>query len=237
MRSIGVIAARGSSKRLPRKCMLPLGGRPLVQYSCLAATAAKLDRIVITTEDPEIASAAAEVGVNAPFLRPAALAEDWATSPSILQHALDEMETRDGYRYDVAVLLQSTSPFIQPAIIDACVEALRENPNAASAVTVRAVKEPPQWMYSIDGNGYASNILSQKIDAKTEHKQLLNQVFIPTGGAYAIRSDILRQTGMLLVDPMKVVEVDQIYAADIDDAEDFARAEALLPQLDLHWQS
>src|SRR5262245_14661230 len=99
--SLGVIVARGASKRLPRKNLRPLLGLPLVAWSVRAALASRLDRVVVTTEDPEIAEVARREGADVPFMRPEELAADYARSDDILLHALAATEADDGRGYDV----------------------------------------------------------------------------------------------------------------------------------------
>src|SRR5262245_23004085 len=124
MLSLGIIFARGGSKRLPRKNVKPLLGLPLVGWMCRAAAASTLSRAIVSTEDDEIAAICEENSVAAPFRRPAALANDFASSPDILLHAIEAMERIDGRRYDVAALLQPSTPFALPEHIDACLAAM-----------------------------------------------------------------------------------------------------------------
>jgi len=228
MRSLGIIAARGSSKRLPNKCLLPLGDMPLVGHVCQSALAASFDRLVLSTESPEIAAAARKTGVEAPFERPAELAEDWATSTAILQHALDWVETTSGETFDIVVLIQATSPFLKTHSINECIAALKRSPSAHCAITMRETREAPQWMYSIDGEGFAENILQVTIDASSEHKQLLDKTYFPTGGAYAVRSSGLREHNLIVNDPIVPVIVEMQDAVDIDDELDLEMARFLL---------
>ena len=91
--SLGVVVARGQSKRLPRKMLRPLAGHPLVAYMARAALASGLDRVILSTDDDEIAAAAKSYGLEAPFRRPAELATDFATNDRVLLHALDWAES------------------------------------------------------------------------------------------------------------------------------------------------
>src|SRR5215470_5095173 len=103
MRALGVIPARGSSKRLPRKNILPLNGRPLIAYMIGAAKASALDRVVVSTEDEEIATVAKGAGGDVPFRRPLALADDYAEDSDILLHANDMVAEQEGSGYGIIV--------------------------------------------------------------------------------------------------------------------------------------
>lgn len=109
---LGLILARGGSKRLPRKNVLPLAGKPLIAYTINAAKeSGVVDRIVVSTDDAEIADVSKRHGAEVPFLRPAELSGDTATSESAIRHALEWLEKEEGYSPDYLLLLQPTIPF------------------------------------------------------------------------------------------------------------------------------
>ena len=142
MTVLGVIPARGGSKAIPRKNLHPLGGEPLIAWTCRAAIGARtLTRTVVSTDDPEIAAAARRYGVEAPFLRPRHLAGDDTPTLPVVVHALDEL-AREGFVPDAVAILQPTSPFRRSEHIDAALTLL-EATGADSVVTV--VKVPHQF--------------------------------------------------------------------------------------------
>ncbi len=109
---LGLILARGGSKRLPRKNVLPLAGKPLIAYSIEAAKeSGVVDRIVVSTDDAEIADVSKRHGAEVPFLRPADLSGDSATSESAIRHAVEWLKQEEGYEPDYLLLLQPTIPF------------------------------------------------------------------------------------------------------------------------------
>ncbi|WP_051445316.1 cytidylyltransferase domain-containing protein [Desulfocurvus vexinensis] len=115
---LALIPARGGSKGIPRKNVAPLAGLPLIAYSILVARAATLvDRVVVSTDDPDIAARAREFGAEAPFLRPAELSGDRATPGTCVPHALAELG-RQGYHPAVVAVLYPTHPFRTPALVD-----------------------------------------------------------------------------------------------------------------------
>ena len=230
MASLGVICARAGSKRLPGKNLKPLRGVPLLGYVCRAARASRIDRVILSTEDAAIARAAAAVGVEAPFERPRALAADYASSPDIVGHAIDWMAANGGGAYDIAVLIQPTTPFLTPADIDACLDAVASG--TASAFTVRQATEPPEWMFVHGPDGAARTLLGDPIAGAREHSQHVRTCYVPTGGAYAVRVAAMRSQGRIICDPAHLVETTPERAADIDDELDFLYAEMLAEHFD-----
>lgn len=138
---VALIPARGGSKGLPGKNLAPLGGRPLVAWSVEAALACPLvDRVVVSTDSPEIAAQAERFGAEVPFLRPAALGGDTVTTGAAVRHALDELQ-RDGYRPEVLAVLYPTSPFRPPGLLDRLVGL--NLGGHASVVTARRMEPSP----------------------------------------------------------------------------------------------
>jgi len=224
MRALGVIPARGSSKRLPRKNILPLNGQPLIAYMIGAAKASRLDRVVVSTEDDEIAAVARRCGGDVPFKRPAALAEDFAQDSDILLHAHDAVAKLENSTYDILVHLQPTTPFILPQTIDECVTAIA-NSDANCCFAARPVSEPPQWMFVSEKNGSAKLLLGKRIEGDAIHTQKLECPVFPAGAAYAVRTDLLRKEKNLFVEPYRVVMMDPLRAIDVDEEIDLMLAE------------
>lgn len=134
-----MIPARGGSKGIPRKNLASLAGRPLMAYTVDAArSSGHLTRIVVSTEDEEIAAVARTLGVEVPFLRPAHLAADDTPMLEVLVELLGSLEQRERYRPDILVLLQPTSPFRRAEHIDAAIDLLMSS-GADSVVTVMPI--------------------------------------------------------------------------------------------------
>jgi len=226
LRALGVIPARGGSKRLPRKNILPLNGQPLIAYMIGAAKASSLDRVVVSTEDEEIARIARSCGGDVPFRRPDALAEDYAQDVDILLHAHDALLEQEGQGYDIVVQLQPTTPFVLPETISACVEALRMG-TANCCFSARKVSEPPQWMFRRQPDGNVVPLLDKRIEGDVIHTQWLDVAFFPAGAAYAVRTDVLRRVRTLFVDPVRIVEMDPHRAVDVDEEIDLILANAI----------
>lgn len=146
-----VIPARGGSKSVPRKNLLPVAGRPLVAHTiahALACTA--ITRTIVSTDDDEIAAVAASSGAEVPFRRPAELATDDATDYVVLRHALEWLEAAEGYRPELLVHLRATEPVRRPEVVAAAVEALRACPAADSLRSVSVATESPFKMWRIE---------------------------------------------------------------------------------------
>ena len=132
---LGLIPARGGSKGIPRKNLAPLAGRPLIAHTIAAALAStRLDRVVVSTDDPEIAAVAREQGAEVPFLRPADLADDAAPALAVIRHAISTLDAQ-GWRTEAVAYLQPTSPLRSAAHIDAALDLLLEQ-GADSVVSV-----------------------------------------------------------------------------------------------------
>jgi CMP-N,N'-diacetyllegionaminic acid synthase len=226
LRSLGVIPARGSSKRLPRKNILPLNGRPLIAYMIAAANAARLDRAVVSTEDAEIAEVARREGGDVPFRRPDALAEDYAEDCDILLHAHDTVAAQEGRGYDIVVYLQPTTPFVLPETITACVETIRMT-DANCCFAARKVSEPPEWMFRRRDDDTVEPLLGKRLEGEILHGQKVPLTLYPTGAAYAVRTLVLRRERTIYVDPLRVVEMDRLRAVDIDEEVDLMLADLL----------
>lgn len=148
MNVLGIIPARGGSKGIPGKNLVPVAGKPLLAYACEAALQAKsLTRIVMSTDSPEIARCARGCGVESPFMRPPDLAGDETPMLGVLLHALDALRRAEGYEADLIVLLQPTSPLRRARHIDEAVETLR---NTGADTVVSVVRVPHHYSpYSV----------------------------------------------------------------------------------------
>jgi CMP-N-acetylneuraminic acid synthetase len=149
-----VIPARGGSKGIPRKNLALLAGRPLLAYTADAARGSRrLSRVVISTEDEEIAGIARQLGIDVPFLRPAHLAADETPMLDVLTDLVASLERIERYRPDVLVLLQPTSPFRRASHIDAAVDLLTST-GADSVVTVVPIPHQftPSSLMKLEGD-------------------------------------------------------------------------------------
>jgi len=147
MKIIGIIPARAGSKRLARKNILPLAGKPMIQWTIEAAKEAGcFAKIVVTSDDPGALQVARTCGVT-PLVRPAELSTDTATSENVVDHAITVHAT-EGEHFDAVVLLQPTSPLRTAEDIRVATELFAER-SAGSVVSVCRAEHPPEWMTTI----------------------------------------------------------------------------------------
>lgn len=227
MRVVGIVTARGGSKGIPGKNVRLLRGKPLLQYTAEAALASRgLNRVILSTEDEQIATIGRSCGLEVPFLRPAELARDDTPTLPVLQHAVGELE-RQGDRYDAVCLLQPTNPLRSPDDIDGCIAQL-ENSGADAVVTVLPIpaKHNPHWAYFQTSDGYLR--LSTGESEPIPRRQDLPPAFHREGSVYLTRRDVLMEGNSLYGKLLTGYVLDADRCVSIDDLADWARAEQLL---------
>src|SRR3990172_10695423 len=147
--ALGIIPARGGSKSIPRKNLHPLLGKPLIAWSILSALrATSLDRMIVCSDEAEIAEVAKRYGAEVPFLRPAEIAADETPDLPVFQHALRALREAEGYVPDAVVHLRPTQPLRTPGEIDQAVE-LWVRTGADCVKSVIPVSEHPFKMYRL----------------------------------------------------------------------------------------
>jgi len=224
---LGVIPARGGSKRLPRKNILPLAGHPLMAWTIMAAQkAVSLTDFLVSSEDEEILSVARRYGAPVPFVRPAELATDEVRNIETVLHALEFMEKERGKAYDMVVLLQPTSPIRDPRHIDEAVRLLWES----SEDTLASVKGPfkkrdPILKRIRDG------LLEPYCDGKgLEHNE---PFYLYNASLYAVKRDYLIRERRLISRRQIPLVMDAAHSVDVDTELDLRLAETYLKYLSL----
>jgi len=216
--ALAVIPARGGSKGVHRKNIRLLGDRPLIAWTIRAAKeSASVGRVIVSTDDPEIAEIARAWGAETPFIRPAELSGDETPGDAPFRHAVDQVPG-----FDISVLLQPTSPFRNAADIDASVALARPG---RSAVSVCEVLKHPAWMFTIGEDG-----LTPILPAMTgiARRQDLPPVYALNGAIYVMASSDLK-AGARLVGPGTQAYVMPLERSiDIDTEGDLSTAAALL---------
>lgn len=226
--SIGVIPARGGSKSVPRKNLAPVLGKPLVAYTIEAALQSNfLTRVVLSTEDEEIAAIGREYGAEVPFLRPEELAGDEVPSLPVVQHAIREMEHRDGREYDVVLLLQPTSPLRTADEIDQGIRMLVES----GADTIVGVMDVggyhPFRMKRLLDDGRLINYIDQGFE-DMRPRQVLPKVYKRSGSGYVSWRSVVMEQDTLVGKHCRAYTVPDESAIDIDSEADILVAEYLL---------
>lgn len=158
---LGLILARGGSKSIPKKNIKLLGGKPLIAYTIEKAKAAKyIDRIILSTDDEEIARIAREYGAETPFLRPAELAEDSTKDYPVFVHALEWLEKNEGWKPDFIVHFRPTHPFRKVEDINRGIEMLASHPDADAVWTVAEPHVTPYKMFCVGEDGFLKPLLT-----------------------------------------------------------------------------
>ncbi len=228
-KTIAFIFARGGSKGLPRKNIRLLAGKPLIAYSIETALECRaIDRVIVSTEDEEIAEIAKSFGAEVPFLRPEELAQDRSSEWLAWQHAvsyiLDDCD-RQGVQFVRFVSLPATSPLRSVTDVERCIEALDEETDMV--VTAKPAERNPYFnMLVTNENGYCQRVLEP--DTLIEHRQATPEVFDMTTVAYVARPEFILGAQGVFDGRVKAVLIPKRRAVDIDDIYDFVTAEALM---------
>jgi CMP-N,N'-diacetyllegionaminic acid synthase len=231
---VAIIPARGGSKGLPRKNILPLCGKPLIAWSIeKAARSRHLDLVLVSTDSPEIAEVAKRHAATVPFLRPAELATDQASSYDVIRHALDYCRTAQGREFDYVVLLEPTSPLREDEDIDRMLATLDERSDEFDAiVSIGEVSLHPSIMKRRIGDRlepFWGDL------AQTTRRQDNSPAYFPFGVAYIAKTRALlaentfytRRCTSFLIKRYQHYEIDDIY--DLLCVESVMRHEWRLP--------
>jgi N-acylneuraminate cytidylyltransferase len=228
-RILALICARGGSKGIPRKNIRSLGGKPLIAWSILVARKCQgIDRIVVSTDDAEIAAIAREFGAETPFLRPEELARDGSPEWSVWRHALETLETFGGYRPEILINIPPTAPFRSPEDLVAAVQALEEGDTDMVISVSEARRNPYFNMIEMDGKGFA--YLCKKNHAGLTRRQDAPPVYDMTTVVYAARPEYVFTSEGLFQGKVRAVVIPEIRALDIDTPLDWKYAEFLLSE-------
>lgn len=230
---LALIPARVGSKGLPRKNLMNLCGKPLVGWPIQAAKKASyIDRIIVSTDDSEIADTAKMEGAEVPFLRPEELASDTATSFSVIKHAIAFLE-EEGNKYDYCVFLEPTSPLTDGADIDQALSTLDSRRDIADAIVgvSRVVATHPAYDVCLDENGLIRPFARKNFSTPIR-RQDLDELFFFEGSLYISDTEILLEKERFYHDKTLAYEVPKWMSFEIDDIEDFYCVEAIMRNLD-----
>lgn len=239
---VAIIPARGGSKSIPRKNIKLLAGVPLIAYSIEAGLQAKrVDRVIVSTDDDEIAAVARKYGAEVPFMRPAALAEDTTLDLPVFQHAVEWL-TSAGYTPDIVVQLRPTSPFRPLTMVDEAVKLLHDHAETDSVRGVVPSGQNPYKMWRMNGDGTMRGLLddgtlleqdgSQLSEPYNMPRQSLPETYWQTGHIDAIRANVIR-AGSMSGRTIRPLLIESRFTIDIDTLLDWERAEWMLARLNL----
>ncbi|RJP50143.1 MAG: acylneuraminate cytidylyltransferase [Anaerolineaceae bacterium] len=229
---LALIPARGGSKGIPRKNIRNFAGYPLLAWSIAAAKQSKsVTRIIVSTDDEEIAAIAREWGAETPFLRPAELAHDKTIDLPVFEHALKWMQEMESYHPEITVQLRPTSPIRPKSMVDDAIRILLNHKDADCVRGVVPAAQNPFKMWRFNGEEKPLNPLLE-VEGITEPynapRQVLPPVYWQTGHIDAIRTATITHKKSLTGDVVYPLLIDPKYAVDIDTLADWAKYEALV---------
>ena len=228
---VGIIHARGGSKRIPLKNIKPLGGKPLIHYMVKAALGSKyLRRVIVSTDHEGIKRASIEAGAEAPFVRPAHLSED-CPSEWVTMHAVEFVENDENNKVDIVVSMQPTTPFCLSTDIDACIELLIKEERFDSTFSCKIIHERPEWMFTVQDKNSAELFLGGEIKGERGVFQSLQRMVMPNGAVYATRRDTLFKEGVIISKKTGVHIMPPERSVDIDEPIDFLFSEFLIEKM------
>ncbi len=220
---LAIIPARGGSKRLPRKNILSLCGKPLISWSIEAGLKSKyIDKVVVSSDDTEILNISNELKVQV-IKRPNELASDTSTSFDVVQHAIDNLES-----YEYILLLQPTSPLRNENHIDKAIEILEEK-NADAVISVCEMNHNPLWSNTLDDSLSMEGFIGDNLLNK--RSQDLKKYYRLNGAIYLCKTDkLLKEKSFFLKKNIFAYVMNSNNSIDIDRKEDFELASLYLSQ-------
>ncbi|MCK5504522.1 MAG: acylneuraminate cytidylyltransferase family protein [Thermodesulfovibrionia bacterium] len=224
---LGIIPARCGSKGLPGKNLREISGEPLIAWSIKRAVSSKyIDRVIVTTDDHEIADTAKKYGAQVPFLRPEELAGDKTPMLDVVIHAIDFLKDKNMV-FDYIALLEPTSPLRKINDIDRAIEELvNQEEKADGLVSVGEVHlEHPSIMKGIDG-GYVKPL--EMNSGNITRRQDLDKVFFPYGVIYLVKTEKLIEHGTFYQERTVPYFIERWQNYEIDDIYDFVCIEAVM---------
>ena len=230
MKILAIIPARGGSKGVPRKNVRLLGNKPLIEYSIDAAIESNVfEKIVVSTDDEEIAIAAEIAGCKPPFIRPTELAQDDSTSISVVLHAINFFEQQNIF-FDAVCLLQPTSPFRQKGFINEAMNVFKET-NSDSLISVLPVPHEynPHWVFE-ELNGTLK--ISTGDETIIPRRQELPKAYHRDGSLYITKTETLKKESFF-GKKISYIESNKEFYVNIDTFKDWEMAEKLLEKISL----
>ena len=218
---LAIVPARGGSKRLPRKNVLDLAGKPLIAWSIEAGLKSKyIDEVIVSSDDDEIIDISKKYNAQT-IKRPDELASDTATTFDALKHTIDNIE-----EYNYIILLQATSPLRNEKHIDEAIELL-ESKKADAIVSVCEMDHSPLLSNTLPKDNSMSNFISDEV--KNKRSQDLENYYRLNGAIYICKTDkLLEEKTFFLKDNIFAYKMDRESSVDIDEELDFKIARALL---------
>ena len=229
---LALIPARGGSKGIPRKNIRSFAGYPLIAWSIAAGLQAHtVNRVIVSTDNDEIAAVAREYGAETPFMRPLELAQDHTNDLPVFEHALKWLEDIESYKPDIVIQLRPTSPIRPKDCVDSAIKILLENPEADCVRGVVPAGQNPHKMWHFNGYGKAMKPLLEVEGISEPYnapRQVLPSIYWQTGHIDGIRIATIKLKHSLTGSMVFPLVLDPNYTVDIDTLADWAKYEALV---------
>lgn len=227
-KTIAIIPARGGSKGIPRKNTLLLGSKPLVAWPIeLAKSISQIDRVIVTTDDREIADIASNFGAEVPFLRPAFLSGDAVPTLPVLQHVIEYLNKEENYQVDNVILLYPTSPFLRKDRVEAAIEILNEG-KYETVIGVRVVRGV---LWQKDDK---TDQIKQFYPKERVNRQLFNHLYEEAGNMFFTKARVLMEDNEIVNQKKcQFVVVTDEETIDIDTKDDLKKAQTRAQELQL----
>lgn len=233
---LAIIPARGGSKGIPRKNIRPLAGHPLIAYSIAAALQSEMvTRVIVSTDDEEIAAVARQYGAETPFRRPDALAQDETTDFPVFEHALNWLADHENYHPELVVQLRPTSPIRPTNCVDGAIRALLARSEGDSIRGIVPAGQNPHKMWRVQPDGQMSPLLTVEgiQEPYNAPRQVLPPVFWQTGHIDVIRTDTILKKKSMSGDVILPWMIDPAFTIDMDHVRDLQRAEWIITHANL----
>lgn len=226
---IAIIPARGGSKRIPRKNIKSFHGKPMIAYSIEAAISSKcFDKVIVSTDDAEIAEVAYKYGAEVPFLRPTAISDDYASTMDVMEHAILWCQDQ-GYKIDAVCCLYATAPFVLPEDLQLGYQLLKEA-NVQFAFSATSFPFPIQRAIKLDSLGSVSMFSPENEQVRSQD---LEEAYHDAGQFYWGKTDAFLNKLSIFSPHSKAVLLPRKRVQDIDTMEDWDLAESLYSALKL----
>jgi CMP-N-acetylneuraminic acid synthetase len=220
MKTIAIIPARGGSKAIPRKNIKKLCGKPLISYIIKTALKVKdIDRVIVSTEDEEIANIAKEYGAEIPFMRPEELAKDETPTLPVLEHTIKFLIGEENYKPDIIILLYSTTPLLSSEKISEALKIIKEK-GYDSVISVT----DDRGHYWIEKEDNYERFYPKIV----KNRQLVNPLFKENGAIYIFKSWLLLEKNEIVGGKVGLLEMEKDESIEIDEPFDFEIVEYLM---------
>jgi CMP-N-acetylneuraminic acid synthetase len=226
MVTLAFIPARGGSKGVPRKNLRPIGGRSLLERAVRACVeSGVVDRVLVSTEDEEIAEAARRAGADVPFLRPRELASDEAPMAPVLDHGIRAFEAHAGLRVETLVFTEPTVPFRSAAHVRAAVERFHRG-DCRSVIAVRPLERKPEFIFTKIAGDRLERYIKEPL-ASFARRQDMKHLCRLSSGVYVVGRNDFFAHHSLIVEPLGYTEMTATESINIDEEVDLLLAESV----------